>query len=91
MASAKPGSRGRVTPSQKQIARQGGRYTPPIPREKRHSPSWFPFVLVGLLVLGLAVIIGNYANVLPGGTHDWYLIGGIAAIVAGLIMATYYH
>jgi hypothetical protein len=91
--SSKSGSSGgRVTPSQKQVAQsRSGRYTPPIPRESRHSPGWFPFVIIGLLVVGLIVIIGNYAGAMPGGTHDWYLIGGIAAIIVGLVLATYYH
>ncbi|HET9091409.1 MAG TPA: cell division protein CrgA [Acidimicrobiales bacterium] len=81
---------GRATPSKKQAA-TSGRYTAPIPRDKRHSPAWYPFVIIGLLVVGLVVIIANYAGALPGGTHDWYLIGGIAGIVAGLILATYYR
>src|SRR5579875_4095708 len=88
--SSKPGSTGRVTPSQKQTGAStrsaSGRYTPPIPRTQRQSPRWFPFVIIGLLVVGLVVIIGNYAGAMPGGTHDGYLIGGIAAIVVGLIL-----
>ncbi|MHB8245286.1 MAG: cell division protein CrgA [Acidimicrobiales bacterium] len=90
MASSKSGSRGRVTPSQKEVVRSG-RYTAPIPREKRHSPPWFPYAIIGLLVIGLIVIIGNYTGVLPGGVQDWYLVGGILSIIAGLILATYYH
>ncbi|MGH9297145.1 MAG: cell division protein CrgA [Acidimicrobiales bacterium] len=92
MPSGKPSAGGRVTPSQKQRQQQGsGRYTAPVPKEVRQSPPWFPYVLIGLLVLGLLLIVGNYAGVLPGGTHNWYLLSGIGAIVVGLIMATTYH
>jgi hypothetical protein len=85
---------GRATPKGGATVRQpaaSGRYTPPIPRQQRHSPRWFPFVLLGFLVLGLLLIVLNYVNVLPGGTNNWYLIGGIVAIVVGLFMATFYH
>jgi hypothetical protein len=85
---------GRVTPKGGATAKQpvaSGRYTPPIPRQVRHSPQWFPFVLLGFLILGLLLIVLNYVNVLPGGTSNWYLIGGIGAIVVGLFMATFYH
>jgi hypothetical protein len=41
--------------------------------------------------VGLLLIVLNYVNVLPGGTSNWYLIGGIGAIVVGLFMATFYH
>jgi cobalamin biosynthesis Mg chelatase CobN len=68
-----------------------GRYTPPIPKETRHSPRWFPFALLGFLVLGLLMIVLNYVHVLPGGTSNGYLIGGIGLIVVGLFMATFYH
>jgi hypothetical protein len=68
-----------------------GRYTPPIPRDRRHSPPWYPYVLVGLLVLGLLAIIGDYAGFLPGGTHTYYLVVGIAGILGGLFMAVSYH
>ncbi len=68
-----------------------GRYTPPIPKDQRKSPPWYPVVLLALLVIGLLMIVLNYVHVLPGGTSNWYLIGGIGAIVAGLTMATFYH
>ncbi|MGO9196578.1 MAG: cell division protein CrgA [Acidimicrobiales bacterium] len=90
-AKAGSGSGGRVTPSQRQVAQQSGRYTPPIPKAQRQSPRWFPYVIVGLMVLGLLTIIGNYVHILPGGTQNWYLLAGIAGIIGGLIMATYYH
>jgi hypothetical protein len=72
-------------------APRSGRYTPPIPKEVRESPRWFPFALLGFLVLGLLMIVLNYVHVLPGGTNNWYLIGGIGCIVVGLFMATFYH
>ncbi len=89
MPSAKQKGGGRVTQSPKK--RSPGRYTPPIPKDRRHSPTWYPYVLIGLLVVGLLFIIGNYAAFLPSGTHTYYLVAGIVAIVAGLVMATYYH
>jgi hypothetical protein len=91
---SKTADSGRATPKGGVPGRQpvsSGRYTPPIPRQVRHSPRWFPFVLLGFLVLGLLMIVLNYVNVLPGGTNNWYLIGGIGAIVVGLFMATFYH
>lgn len=89
MPKAKQQGGGRVTASPKKS--NAGRYTPPIPKDQRHSPPWYPYVLVGLLVIGLLVIIGDYAAFLPGGTHTYYLVIGIAGIIAGLIMATYYR
>lgn len=93
-ASSRAAGSGRVTPKGGATAKQpvaSGRYTPPIPRQVRHSPQWFPFVLLGFLIVGLLLIVLNYVNVLPGGTSNWYLIGGIGAIVVGLFMATFYH
>lgn len=84
---------GRATPKGGSVkqAPKPGRYTPPIPKEQRQSPRWFPGVLLGFLVLGLLTIVLNYVNVLPGGTNNWYLISGIVFIVVGLFMATFYH
>ncbi len=67
------------------------RYTAPIPKSVRHSPPWFGPVLLALLVVGLLLIVGNYVGIMPGGTSNWYLIGGLVGIVVGAMMATQYH
>jgi high-affinity Fe2+/Pb2+ permease len=67
------------------------RYTPPIPKSVRQSPRWFGPVLLVLLIAGLLTIVLNYVGVMPGGTSNWYLISGLAAIVIGAMMATQYH
>ena len=90
------GGSGRVTPKGSRAGATGrptqsGRYTPPIPKERRHSPAWFGVALLAFLVLGLLLIVLNYVGVLPSGTHNYYLIAGIVAIVVGLVMATFYH
>lgn len=83
--------RGKNAPAKRRQPQKRGRYTPPIPRDRRRSPKWYPFVIIGLLVAGLVLIIGNYAGIMPGGTDYWYLVGGIVAMVVGLILATTYH
>lgn len=68
------------------------RYTPPIPREVKVSPRWVPFLILGLLLLGVLVIILNYLpGVMPGGTSSWYLLVGLGLIVAGFVVATGYR
>jgi hypothetical protein len=83
------GAGGRVTHKQPK-APQSARYTPPIPREKRSSPPWYPWVLLSLFILGLGVIVINYASIFWGATN-WVLLIGLAAILTGTIMATRYH
>ncbi|HEV2360309.1 MAG TPA: cell division protein CrgA [Acidimicrobiales bacterium] len=78
---------GRATPPK---AKQSGRYTPPIPKTVRHSPSWYPYVLITLFVIGLAVIVINYAGVFWAASNI-ALVVGLALIVAGAFMATTYH
>ena len=77
--------RGRVTP------RHSGRYTPPIPRGKKVSPRWVPALLLSLLIGGMLVILLNYLGVLPGGTKNEYLLGGLALITVGFVVATTYR
>jgi hypothetical protein len=83
----RPTSTGRVTVR----AEQSRRYTPPIPKAKRRSPPWYPYVLVGLLLLGLLLIVLNYVEVLPASPDTFYLVGGLVAILGGAVMSTQYH
>jgi Cell division protein CrgA len=73
---------GRVTP------KSTGRYTPPVPKQVKVSPRWVPILMGVLLVLGAAVILLNYVNVLPGSVTNWYLLLGLGLITAGFITAT---
>ncbi|MBW3537646.1 MAG: cell division protein CrgA [Actinobacteria bacterium] len=68
-----------------------GRYTPPIPREFKESPKIIPYLMFGLLGLGMLIIVVNYMDVLPGGANNWYLLGGLMLITAGFIVATKYR
>ncbi len=78
-----PNAAGRPTASR--------RYTPPIPQEHKVSPRWVPFVMFGLLALGMVVIFCNYLGVLPGGTKNAYLLVGLGGILGGIMAATQYR
>ena len=81
----------RVTPKGT-TPESSGRYTPPIPREVKVSPTWVPVLMFTLLGLGLVVILLNYLGVLlPGATDNWYLLLGLGLILGGIITATNYH
>ena len=80
---------GRATPPKSRDINK--RYTAPIPKSVRPSPRWFGPVLLALLIIGLLLIVGNYVGIMPGGTSNWYLIGGLVGIVVGAMMATQYH
>ena len=73
---------GRVTP------KSTGRYTPPVPKQVKVSPRWVPVLMGALLLVGAAVILLNYVNVLPGSVTNWYLLLGLGLITAGFITAT---
>jgi hypothetical protein len=68
-----------------------GRYTPPVPKELKHSPPWLPVLMFALLAVGVLIIIFNYLELLPGSTSNWYLLVGLAGILGGIIVATQYH
>ncbi len=67
------------------------RYTPPVPREYKVSPTWVPVLMFALLAVGLVVIFCNYLGVLPGGTKNTYLLIGLGSILGGIVTATQYH
>ena len=70
---------------------QSNRYTPPIPKKAKTSPRWMGIVIIALFVLGVLIVILNYAGVLPGGVNNLWLVAAIGAIFVGLIMATRYR
>jgi hypothetical protein len=89
-APAKKGRKGgRTTESPKSA--QTRRYTPPIPKKAKTSPRWMGLAIIALFVLGVLIVILNYAGLLPGGVNNLWLIAAIGAIFAGLITATRYH
>lgn len=95
------GGSGRVTPRGGPEARNrpeaSGRYTPPIPREMKVSPMWVPVLMGVLLVLGTAVILLNYVELLPtwgflpDETSNAWLLVGLGLILAGIVVATQWH
>ena len=66
------------------------RYTPPIPRDVKISPMWVPILMFVFLGLGTLVILINYTGAIWD-TSNWVLLGGLAAILAGIVTATQYH
>jgi hypothetical protein len=82
-------SSGRTTTSTKSV--RNDRYTPPIPKNAKTSPRWMGLAIIALFILGVLVVILNYADVLPGGVNNWWLVAAIGSIFGGLILATRYH
>jgi hypothetical protein len=66
------------------------RYTPPIPHSVKVSPMWVPILMFALLGVGTLVILVNYTGALWT-TSNWYLLGGLVAILGGIVTATQYH
>lgn len=69
------------------------RYTPPS-HVDMPSPWWVPAMMWTFIGVGGLAIILNYAEILPGtsnGANGWYLIGGLVAILAGIMTATQYR
>jgi hypothetical protein len=84
-------SGGRTTAAGTKPSVQSTRYTPPVPKNAKTSPRWFGLVIIAMFVLGALVVILNYADLLPGGVNNAWLIAAIGFIFIGLIMATRYH
>jgi hypothetical protein len=84
-------SGGRATARQPGERATNDRYTPPIPKNAKVSPPWMGWLIIGLFVLGVLIIILNYADALPGGVDNWWLVAAIGSVFAGLMVATRYH
>lgn len=99
------GASGRVTPkgggstgsSSRSAPPPSARYTPPIPREMKVSPTWVPVLMGVLLALGTAVILLNYVTLLPtwgflpDDTSNVWLLVGLGLILVGIVVATQWH
>ena len=57
----------------------------------KESPRWVPALMFGLLIVGALAIVLNYLGVTPGSPSNWYLLGGLGGILAGIITATQYR
>jgi hypothetical protein len=84
------GSSSRVTPKggPAKASSGSGRYTPPTHQVYTPSPPWVPVLMFGLFGVGFLAILLNYSEVVPGSPSGWYLLGGLGAILAGIITAT---
>jgi hypothetical protein len=71
-------------------AESRGRITRRRPKGADHSPSWYGWIIIDLMIFGVLVITLNYLQVLPGSTSSWYLALGLVAMFAGFYLATRY-
>ena len=62
-----------------------------MPPEAKVSPTWVPVLLFSLLGAGTVLIIVNYLGLIPGGTSNWWLLGGLGLILGGVVTATQLH
>ncbi|MFT7597455.1 MAG: hypothetical protein ACI8TP_000373 [Acidimicrobiales bacterium] len=47
--------------------------------------------MFALLVAGVLLILLNYVAPIPGAPSNWYLLGGLGLVLAGIIAATQYR
>jgi hypothetical protein len=77
-------------PKSRQRQRRSSRpYAAPPPRRKpRKSPTWYGVLVLGLMAIGIALIVLNYMELMPGGTQQYWLWVGLALIAGGFAAAT---
>lgn len=64
------------------------RYTPPSGNHDLPSPPWVAGLMFALFGAGFLAILLNYSEILPGSPSGWWLLGGLGAILAGIVTAT---
>lgn len=77
-----PKSRSRQKPARRPYVPQ------PVKKRRKSSPRWYGFFVIALMGVGVAVIVLNYMDILPGGTRQLWLWTGLGLIAAGFAAAT---
>jgi Cell division protein CrgA len=81
--------RGSLTPSSAASRNAASGVSGGIDLFEQESPAWVAWLMFGFFGIGLAIIVLNYTQLLlPGAADNWYLLGGLGAIIAGFITAT---
>ncbi len=77
------------TKRRKPAPAKSSRYTPPKPKTAKRSPLWVPATMFTTLGAWMVVILGNYLQLLPGGTvRNSYLFLGLGLLVSGFVLST---
>ena len=48
-------------------------------------------MLMSMFIVGILLVIGNYASFFPSSPSNWYTLSGLVLILAGALAATYYR
>ncbi|MFW2380765.1 MAG: cell division protein CrgA [Acidimicrobiales bacterium] len=92
----------RPDPSKSRVTPKGTRPTEPVSERSTKpevrpalgpSPTWVPVLMVAGFVGGVLMILGNYLFTIDalGTPSNWYLLGGLAMILVGILAATQYR
>lgn len=66
---------------------------PEVVEYRGPSPKWVPALMLFGFVGGVAMILVNYLFTIDalGSPSNWYLLGGLGMILAGILAATQYR
>jgi len=67
------------------------RRQPPPKAKPKRSPVFLGPLVFTLLLAGIVVIIGNYAELFEGTTSNWRLWYGLGLVAASFAVATQWH
>ncbi|MGI9615404.1 MAG: cell division protein CrgA [Acidimicrobiales bacterium] len=84
---------GRVTPKTDDLEKVGpsGVSRNPVKIGGGRVQATVPFLMFGLMGLGLIVIVLNYVVTALGAPSNWYLLLGLGMILGGIVAATQYR
>lgn len=62
------------------------RYTPPQPKKRPPSPTWYVVLVLGMFGVAIAIIILNYFSLLGGETNNLFLFVGLGIILVAFLL-----